>query len=230
MRIGLLQCDALNPAVSSVAGDYPQLIARLLSADVELVGYRADLDQLPTETDECAGWIVSGSRRSVYENLPWMLELGSFVDAVIDTEVPLVGLCFGHQLIGSRLGAPVEHIGWRLGMQRYRLLDGAALDADGALLDLIAVHQDQVTELPDGAELVATSSGCPIAGFGVGRRLLTMQPHPEFTPAVTRAILASNPTRFGDATAQQALDSLGVAPDIDVAAAMIRTVLSRQSS
>ena len=59
-------------------------------------------------------------------------------------------------------------------------------------ITLIASHQDQVVALPEGAELLARASdgGCPVAGFTVGTRAWTLQPHPEFVPPMADHLLA----------------------------------------
>lgn len=219
MRIGLLQCDRLDPEDAAVDGDYEVLFDRLLSGrGLDLVRYRADLGQLPASTTEGDGWIIPGSRLSVYDDVEWIHGLARFTERVLADDRPLVGVCFGHQMIGRVLGAAVERApgGWNIGAIDYRLHRPApgesviddAVRSDGGHLDgfrLVASHRDQVLELPSGAELLASAPTCPVAAFTAGRAL-AIQGHPEFTAALARSLHrkrldAVGPQRVADADA-----------------------------
>jgi len=56
-------------------------------------------------------------------------------------------------------------------------------------LTLSAVHNEQVRQLPEGAEVSATSEGCPVAGFRIGKQVMTTQHHPEIQPDFMEALL-----------------------------------------
>ena len=102
------------------------------------------------------------------------------------------GICFGHQVVAAAMGADVgpSTTGWNLAAQNYEVLSGPHADSTDPLR-LLAFHQDQVHTVPSGTQCYLTSPGCAIAGLS-GDNLLTMQPHPEFTPQVIAAILAAS--------------------------------------
>src|SRR5690348_4372167 len=90
LRIGLLECDHVDGRYRGIAGDYSDMFRALLAGEelagglplVELVGYRASDGTLPTSPGECDGWIITGSRRSVYEDEGWIRSLGEFVRGI----------------------------------------------------------------------------------------------------------------------------------------------------
>jgi GMP synthase-like glutamine amidotransferase len=214
VRIGLLQCDRLDPEDAAVDGDYDVLFEALLAGrGLDLVRYRADQGHLPTSTTDCDGWIIPGSRLSVYDDVEWIHGLARFTERVLADDRPLVGVCFGHQMIGRVLGAPVERApgGWNIGAIDYRLhwsAPGESAIGDPARPNsfrLVASHRDQVLELPSGAELLASAPTCPVAAFTAGRAL-AIQGHPEFTAALARSLHrkrlgAVGPERVADADA-----------------------------
>jgi GMP synthase-like glutamine amidotransferase len=214
LRLGLLQCDSLDPPHVHVAGDYDRLFTELLSRPgVEVVCYRADLGHLPSSLADCDAWVVPGSRQSVYDDIGWILDLRRLVARLLESERPLIGVCFGHQMIAQELGAPVARAegGWNVGAVDYALHQqppGDRSDADPSSFTLIASHQDQVLELPPGAELVASAPTCPVAAFRAGPRVLTVQGHPEFGPELARSLYQSRVERIGAEPIATALASL----------------------
>jgi GMP synthase-like glutamine amidotransferase len=97
--------------------------------------------------------------------------------------------------------------------------------ADGPVR-LIASHQDQVVELPDGAELVARTDHCPIAAFTLGAQALAIQPHPEFTTDLSGEIARLRRDRMGSAITDAALASLAEPLDRDLVASWISAFLA----
>lgn len=241
MRIGLLQSGTVGSANVAVAGDYDRLFTDLLAPvddetdgevdghddsgddDVELVVHRVGLGEHPTSPDDADAWLITGSRHSAFEDLDWIVELARFTERVLAAERPLVGICFGHQVIASVLGAPVAPVGFSIGAIDYDLCAvPPGEDGTGAPgFTLVAVHQDQVLELPSGATLLASAPTCPVAAFTLGPRVLSVQPHPEFGPEVATSIYRSDPVRFADVDVEAAIASLDRPLDRERVAAWI---------
>jgi GMP synthase-like glutamine amidotransferase len=195
-RIGLLMVGHVDPKSVDIAGDYPELFGDLLAGhDIELVRYDVDLGQFPDTVDECDGWVCGPSRSSTYDDLPWRAEAEALLRDIVNVEAPYVGICFGHQLLAQALGAHVEQAadGWQVGAHDYELVERAPwMDPDADRITVIASHQDQVVDLPEGADLLLQEAdgGCPIAGFTLGERAWTIQPHPEFIAPLADHLLA----------------------------------------
>jgi GMP synthase-like glutamine amidotransferase len=213
-RIGLLMVGHVDPKSVQLAGDYPELFADLLADhDVELVRYDLDEDRFPDSVDECDGWICGPSRSSTYDDLPWRPAAEDLLRELVSAEVPYVGICFGHQLLAQALGTPVERSsdGWQVGARDYELVVRPRwMDPSPPRITLIASHQDQVTALPDGATLLArgVDGGCPVAGFTVGPRAWTLQPHPEFVAPLADHLLAGRVGIIGAERVAEARASL----------------------
>ncbi|HEX4904092.1 MAG TPA: hypothetical protein VFU93_01480 [Acidimicrobiales bacterium] len=91
MRIGLLECDHVDDRYTSIGGDYFDMFASLLPM-TDLVRYDTINGKLPAAPDECDGWVVTGSRHSVYEDLDWIHGLGDFIAHAHDAQAPFVGI------------------------------------------------------------------------------------------------------------------------------------------
>lgn len=219
MRLGLVQCGHVHPDVARTTGDYPALFTGLLDGhDVELTTYLAVDGELPLSPAEQDGWIISGSANSTYDDEPWIALTQQFLRDVVEAEAPMVAVCFGHQLLAQALGSTVAKSpnGWGVGLHTYQLIGDPRSWMDpplGAELHLLASHQDQVQALPHGAELLATSPHCPIAAYSIGSTALAIQPHPEFTPLVSKGLLEIRRPIIGDEIVDAAEASLASEPD-----------------
>lgn len=175
MLIGILQTGHAPDALIGQAGDYPAMFARLLDGHGFTFRSWAVVDmEFPTSVHDADGWLLTGSRHGAYEDLPFIPPLEDFIRRAYSAHVPMVGICFGHQIIAKALGGRVEKYaeGWAVGPTEY--------DFGGEKLMLNAWHQDQVTEVPAGAEVIATNDFCRNAALAYGDRALTVQAHPEF--------------------------------------------------
>jgi len=190
MKIGILETGEVHPDLKPRHGDYPAMFARLLGAidpALEFATVRVVAGEMPAAPHQADAWLVTGSRHGVYDGLPWIEPLKAFLRACIAAEVPVVGICFGHQLLAEALGgrAVKSDRGWGLGVQDYEVVARPGWMA--AFPDRFAanaLHQDQVVALPPDATVLARSAHCPYAALAYGDpedpSALTLQPHPEF--------------------------------------------------
>lgn len=144
MKIGILQTGRSPDSLSETHGDYDDFFKRFLDGrGFEFETYLALDGELPNAPTEADGWLITGSKFGVYEGYEWISPLEDFLRACFAADVPMVGVCFGHQILAQALGGKVEKFagGWSVGPQKY--------DSDilGDQL-LIAWHQDQVVERP----------------------------------------------------------------------------------
>ncbi len=237
LRIGLLQCGHLHPDLVPGHGDYPELFGALLAPHgIELTTWDVVDGPVPDSPRACDGWVVSGSADSVYDPLPWIAATEQFLRDVVAAEVPLVAICFGHQLLAQAFGGRVERSpeGWGVGVHTYELVGDAPdwmrpIDADGQV-HLIASHQDQVVELPEGAEVIARTEHCRVAAYTFGPNALAIQPHPEFGAEISRGLVERRRELIGAATADAALASLDEPVDQAEVASWMATFLRLAAS
>ena len=145
---------------------------------------------------EAAGYIITGSACSVTERAPWMLRAEQWLREAVAEHVPLLGICFGHQLLGQALGGRVAKNprGREIGTTRLTLASAATSDPlfEGLERDIAVnmTHVDTVAELPPGATVLATTALEPHAAFRVGSAW-GVQFHPEIDGDVMRGYLAA---------------------------------------
>lgn len=192
-RLAIVLCDDLGRRISSTFSPYETLYTDFIKLgaedSIEFNVFRAHKGELPDDIAAFDALLIGGSRAGVYEAHDWMSPLINMVRTSLDHHVTATGICFGHQVIAAALGAEVapSRNGWNLAAQNYESLD-TDFGPAGEQMRLIAFHHDQVQSVPDGTTCYLTSPRCDIAGL-VADHVLTMQPHPEFTPEVTSAIL-----------------------------------------
>lgn len=175
MLIGILQTGQSPDVLREKAGDYPDMFAQLLAGHgLEFRTYHVENMDFPADVHDCEGWLITGSRHGAYEDHPFIPRLETFIREAMAARVPLVGICFGHQIIAQAMGGQVERFpeGWAVGAQDY--------DFGGEKITLNAWHRDQVTRRPEGAEVAACNDFCENAALVYGDRAFTVQAHPEF--------------------------------------------------
>ncbi len=189
-------------------GDYSTMFERLLDGQ----GFRFDTfsvvdGDFPDGPTQCDGWLITGSKHGAYEDHPWIAPLETLIRDVYRIESPMVGVCFGHQIIAQALGGKVEKFadGWAVGRTIY--------DWQGEQVALNAWHQDQVVTRPADAKPVASNAFCENAALVYGNKVFTVQAHPEFNSDVIDGLIR---TRGGTVPADL-IDAARANLDKDVA-------------
>ena len=212
MSIGLLLCDHLDPEVAEAVGDYTELYPEAFGrVGVELRIYEATRGELPSSLDECEGWITSGSRASSYEDEQWIHDLAELQRALAEARRPQVGICFGHQLLARALGGHVElaSVGWGVGGRTFEISAPAPwMDPAPERFTILMSHRDQVTRLPEGAQLVAGAEYCPVGAYRIEDHVFCVQGHPEFVPELSRILMERRREAIGEHVVAAGLSSL----------------------
>ncbi|WP_338011163.1 glutamine amidotransferase-related protein [Neptunomonas antarctica] len=187
MKLGILATGITPDELLGEFGSYADMFVQLFSKADCLFEYEVfDVrdDDFPVNASQCDGWIITGSKFNVYQNLPWMQKLKQLILDIHDANKPMVGICFGHQIIAEAFNGKVDKYkgGWGVGLQRYELTgEFDFLPADVHSYVINAMHQDQVVVKPVNAQVFSTSPFCQYAGLIYDNCIITFQAHPEFT-------------------------------------------------
>lgn len=195
MKIGILEAGLVRESLADQFDPYPAMFERFLGQsgrDLEFDAVSYVRGEIAGSIHDCDGWLITGSRYGVYENLDWIASLQDFVRELAEARVPLVGICFGHQIIAQALGGKVvkSEKGWGVGLHRYRV-EQAHLWMDARLqhINMHSFHQDQVVECPPSAQVLLSSEFCPYAGLTYDDTIISVQGHPEMEAAYLNALL-----------------------------------------
>lgn len=174
MKIGILLTG--HPPEEIAAGErYDAYFQRLLGHDdFTYVTFSVVDGEVPPAPDAADGWLITGSKHGAYEVHDWIPPLEDFIRACYAAHKPMIGVCFGHQIIAQAMGGKVIKFdaGWSVGRTEYQI--------DGQSVAINAWHQDQVVARPAAATLIGSSDFCENAALLYDDRMLTIQPHPEY--------------------------------------------------
>lgn len=222
LRICILETDVLRPELIAQYQGYGRMFEQLFSRQpiaAEFVIHNVMNGDYPADDDVFDAYLVTGSKADSFANDPWILDLKAYLLKLYARGEKLLGVCFGHQLLALTLGGKAERArqGWGVGVHRYRLAARAPwMNPETAELTLLISHQDQVTELPEGATVIASSDFCPNAAYHIGDQVLCFQGHPEFVNDYSRALLDARQQHLGDDVYQQAVASLSTRHQGDI--------------
>ena len=220
MIIGVLETGPVADALKADYVRYGSVFESMLRPylpDARFDYYIVYDNQLPATVDAADGWLITGSKFGAYEDHDWIPKLEAFLRNAYDARVPVVGICFGHQILAQALGGKVvkSEKGWGLGRHTYEITGKAKwMAAENGQFSSHAIHQDQVASLPDDAHVLARSDFCPYAALAYGDpedpNALTVQPHPELDQEfLQRLIAARRDEVYGNAVSDAALETIG---------------------
>lgn len=194
VRLLILVTGQTLPAIAARRGDYPAWI-REKTGDAWRGAWATHDVRTPSPlpgVGDADAFVLTGSSSSVTERAPWMLRTEAFIRAVATAHKPLLGICFGHQIVAQALGGLVTRNprGREMGAMRVsRTGDDALFAGLPRAFDIHGTHVDAVAQLPPGAEVLATTPRDPHAAFRVGPWIKGVQFHPEFDADVMRGYL-----------------------------------------
>lgn len=271
LRLAILEADIPLPGTRAKYGTYGGVFASLFAraaapaplADVlsityvDVVGVGGPVAYPPLSDFDAI--LITGSRYSVYDpNQQWIDGLVAYTREALATTasspaasppVRVVGVCFGHQVVGRALGVPVgpNPAGWEVSVTRVELSpagvafftpaiplgkgkedadrDGSTVTEGPPTLSIHQMHRDAVLDAPAGAELLGSTADCPVQGLLLPGRAVTVQGHPEFDETIVREILGLRHEIgvFSEETYEGGMQRVGLEHDgVAVAAAFLR--------
>ena len=225
MKIGILLTDHVMDELIEKHGDmddFYKYIFKTVDPTIELEIFDVVEGIYPNNINDCEGYLITGSRFSVYDQIDWIIKLKEFVKELDQLKKSLIGVCFGHQLIAEVLGgeAKAAESGWTVGNQTYELMkDIPWLKEDVSFFTLLHSHKDQVNKLPDNATLIASTKKVPIAMYSIGDHIFSHQGHPEFKPEYVHDVATIRKEVLGDKVYLAAVENLkNIVPDNEMIA------------
>lgn len=184
--------------------------------DWQVTTFEVTENVFPASLKGLDGLLIGGSPASVNDDNHWIERLSGLIREAFAAEIPMMGVCFGHQAIAQALGGTVgpNPGNFILGTTETTFTAQAPwMPADANKVTLASAHGEQVTALPQGAEVLGESSACPIAAYRIGSLVFATQHHPEMTPAFLAALVEEFAPKFPAEVGARARASLVQAPE-----------------
>ena len=214
LRICILESDDLHPTMQDTFIGFGQMFKQLFSAQEAALDYQVFnvlRGEYPHADQQFDAYLVTGSKADSFANDPWIVTLRAYLGERFAQGDVLLGICFGHQILALVLGGDTQRSnkGWGIGVHRYRLEYKPQWLPDSAdEFQLLISHRDQVTALPEGAQLLASSDFCENAAFMLGQQVLCFQGHPEFTYEFSKTLMTIRQALYCPKEYQTAYQSL----------------------
>lgn len=194
-RVTILKTGSTHLALQTRFGDFEDWFIRGLPKELEAVVVDVGAGENPGAATQWDGIVVTGSPAMVTDRANWSETSARWLVTAVEAEIPLLGVCYGHQLLAHALGGEVGYHpqGRETGSWQVTLEPEAASDPlFGNLPSRFMVqltHMQSVLKLPKEAILLASSEFEPHQAFRVGKSAWGVQFHPEFTADIMRAYL-----------------------------------------
>lgn len=195
-RLIIVKTGGKIASLADVPGDYEDWIASGMKGEkfaLETIDIQRG-GTLPALSGVCA-IVITGSASMVTERTGWMELAAAWLREAVAWKIPLLGICFGHQLLAYALGGDVGYNpqGLEVGTATIRLCDEAQNDRlfkglPGVFAAQVS-HRQSVLRLPKGARILAMSDKDPHQAFAYGKFTWGIQFHPEFDARIVRGFI-----------------------------------------
>ncbi|PLB47196.1 class I glutamine amidotransferase-like protein [Aspergillus steynii IBT 23096] len=207
LRIAVLECDTPVDKINAKYDGYWGVFSSLLRASAKALDQP---DRLNPETglditrwdvvtaqeypklEDVDALLLTGSKHNSFDNDPWILKLVEYTKSALqDPRIKLLGICFGHQIIGRALDVKVgrSDAGWEIAVCDMDLTDQGKKLFGRDKLRIQQMHQDIVFEYPANVVPLGSSPRCAVQGMYLPGRFVTVQGHPEFNEEIVTEVV-----------------------------------------
>ncbi|KAJ5312338.1 hypothetical protein PENANT_c011G05694 [Penicillium antarcticum] len=246
LRIAVLECDTPLDSINRQYNGYGGVFRTLLTASakalnqpeklnpetgLEITAWDIVNDDKYPKLEEIDAVLLTGSKHNSFEDIPWINRLVEFTQQVLaQNRVRILGICFGHQIVGRALGTKVgrSNAGWEIAVCDMDLTEQGKKLFGRDKIRIQQMHQDIVFEYPPNVIPLGSSPRCAVQGMYTPRRFITVQGHPEFTGDMVTTIVGSR-AESGIFKPDQARDALSRAHNqhdgVDIGAVFLKFLL-----
>jgi GMP synthase (glutamine-hydrolysing) len=201
----IIKAGETFPALADRHGDFDHWIMTrlgILSRHVRVVRPYSG-EPLPTP-HQLSGVVITGSHAMLSDHAPWSEHIAAWIPEAISAQIPLLGICYGHQLLAYALGGQVDDnpLGCEFGTVQIRCRRHAKKDPLFGKMPPVfnahTSHVQSVLRLPPKATLLASSNQDPHHAFSINRIAWGIQFHPEFDADITRAYISECAHQLGE--------------------------------
>jgi len=215
MKLTIIQTGEVPAPLRNQFGPYRRMFETMFDGTGQGFSYDmvavSDGEPFP-DPATLEGIVITGSAAGVYDDFAWLDPLRAFIRDAYGRQTPMLGVCFGHQIMADALGGDVRKSdkGWGLGRHTYGVK--ARPDFMRTAPSVLAVacsHQDQVIVPPRDAQVILASDFTPNAGLAYRNgAALSFQPHPEFRDDYTVALAELRRGKAPDNVVETAVSSI----------------------
>ncbi|KAF3932305.1 hypothetical protein ABW19_dt0206689 [Dactylella cylindrospora] len=251
LRIAILETDTPTPDFQAQYGSYGDCFIRLLSnaamtlnpplgpSDLLFTKWDVEQAEIYPDIDDVDAILIAGSKATAFESTPWIIKLTEFVRKALmeQDRVRVIGVCFGHQIVGRALGCVLERNqrGWEASITNVGLTEVGQKLFGRDHLSLMQLHRDHIVTLPvhpfpqlpnAKLEIIGDTDVSAVQGLYTPRKVITIQGHPEYDEGMMRYFIQRRAAVFGQEFATDALMRAGLRNDgTHVGATMLRFLL-----
>ena len=198
-KILILKMGDTLKSISQKYGEFPQHIINKINLSVEeFIVVDCQRKEVLPSVDDIKGIIITGSHSMVTDYEPWSVRISNWLKNIINTNIPILGICYGHQLLADILGGEVGYNskGMEVGESDiYLTKEGQKDKLLGVLPEKFEgyeAHSQSVLKLPSNAKILAYNNHDEIQSFSYENHIWTTQFHPEFISDIVKEYVKIN--------------------------------------
>ena len=213
MKLLLIKTGDTAPLIRERYGDFDRMfLDQLEGLPVEIQLVQAHRGEPMPPIGDVDLMIMTGSPSSVTKLEPWAESLARWTSDLVDAGKPVLGVCYGHQLLAHARGGRVERNprGYEIGTVPIQLTEAGRSDPLLSSLEepllFNTVHSDAVVVLPKDAVVLATNRGTEVQAYSIGDRVWGVQFHPELTRKLMEMYLEARVQHVKDDAIRRGVD------------------------